>query len=234
MSRPTKSQDPRELPAYGLSEAAHYLRIPRATLRAWVMGRSYPKGSGLALARPLFHLPKPGQPVLSFLNLVEAHVLDAIRREHQVSLQRVRKALDLLLRHVPSRHPLADQQFATSGLDLFVERYGELINLSRDGQLAMREVLAAHLKRIDHDPSGVPIRLFPFTRNRELEEPLGVVIDPFVSFGRPVLHGTGIPTAVVAERYKAGESIDSLAVDYGRSRLEIEEAIRCELEVDAA
>jgi uncharacterized protein (DUF433 family) len=39
---------------------------------------------------------------------------------------------------------------------------------------------------------------------------------------------------VIAERYKAGESIDALADDYGRSRLEIEEAIRCELEVQAA
>jgi uncharacterized protein (DUF433 family) len=55
-----------------------------------------------------------------------------------------------------------------------------------------------------------------------------------VSFGRPVLAGTGIPTAVIAERYKAGESMDDLADDYGRRRLEIEEAIRCELSVEAA
>jgi uncharacterized protein (DUF433 family) len=49
-----------------------------------------------------------------------------------------------------------------------------------------------------------------------------------------VLAGTGIPTAIVAERYKAGESIDELAEDYGRSRKEIEEAIRCELWLEAA
>jgi uncharacterized protein (DUF433 family) len=46
--------------------------------------------------------------------------------------------------------------------------------------------------------------------------------------------GTGIPTAVVAERYKAGETIDELAQDYGYQRLGIEEAIRCELQVHAA
>lgn len=40
----------------------------------------------------------------------------------------------------------------------------------------------------------------------------------------------GIPTAIIAERYKAGESIDQLADDYGRERLDIEEAIRCKLE----
>jgi uncharacterized protein (DUF433 family) len=50
----------------------------------------------------------------------------------------------------------------------------------------------------------------------------------------PTLVGTEIPTAVVAERYKAGESIDELAGDYGRSRKEIEEVIRCELWLEAA
>jgi uncharacterized protein (DUF433 family) len=43
------------------------------------------------------------------------------------------------------------------------------------------------------------------------------------------LTSSGIATAVIAERYKAGESVDELADDYGRKRLEIEEAIRCEL-----
>ncbi|MEC4890474.1 MAG: hypothetical protein RI101_10480 [Nitrospira sp.] len=45
---------------------------------------------------------------------------------------------------------------------------------------------------------------------------------------------TGIPTDVIAKRYKAGESVDDLAVDHGRRRLEIEAAIRCELSVEAA
>jgi uncharacterized protein (DUF433 family) len=39
---------------------------------------------------------------------------------------------------------------------------------------------------------------------------------------------------MVAEHYKAGESIDELAEDYGRSRKEIKEAIRCELCLKAA
>jgi uncharacterized protein (DUF433 family) len=55
------------------------------------------------------------------------------------------------------------------------------------------------------------------------------LIDPYIAFGRPVLTGTGIPTAVIADRYKAGESIDELANDYEQDRFRIEEAIRCEL-----
>jgi uncharacterized protein (DUF433 family) len=46
--------------------------------------------------------------------------------------------------------------------------------------------------------------------------------------------GTGISTTVVAERFKAGEPMGALADDYGRSLLEIEEAIRCELPLEAA
>jgi uncharacterized protein (DUF433 family) len=59
-------------------------------------------------------------------------------------------------------------------------------------------------------------------------------MDPYVSFGRPTLVGTGIPTGIVAERYKAGDSIQELAHDYDLPSSSIEEAIRCELEMKAA
>ncbi len=174
-----KEADPRQLPTYTISEAAHYLRIPRSTLHAWVAGQAYRTTGGSRLFRPVITLPDRRLGLLSFINLVEAHVLDAIRREHEVPLQ-------------------------------------------------------AYLRRVEWDAAGVVARLYPFTRKRTPDEPKAVVIDPRISFGRPVLAGSGIPTAVIAERYKAGESIDELADDYGRERLAIEEAIRCELEETAA
>lgn len=228
------SYHPLETPAYSIPEAAHYLQIPRATLRSWVLGRFYPTGSGKKRFEPILELPTAGQPALSFVNLVEAHVLDAIRRQHQVPLKKVRRALRFLRERFDSKHPLADQVFETDGLDLFIQRYGQLIAISQEGQLAMRRLIEAHLRRIDRDPSGVPVRLYPFIRHRQPDEPRSVVIDPSIAFGRPLLVGTGIPTAVVASRYKAGESIQELATDYGHGRDEIEEAIRCELQEIAA
>ncbi len=227
-------EDPRELPSYSIRETAHYLRIPVATLRSWVMGRFYPTEQGERHFAPIIALPDPKKPLLSFVNLVETHVLDAIRREHNVPLHKVRTALRYIKRQFPSDHPLADQSFETDGSNLFIEKLGQLINVSQEGQLAMRELLDAHLRRIERDPSGLAVRLYLFTRRRTPHEPKVVVIDPMISFGKPVLAGTGIPTAVIAERYKAGESMDELAGDYGRERSEIEEAIRCELEVEAA
>ena len=229
-----EGRDSRYMPAYAVAEAAHYLRIPESTVRSWVLGRYYPTRAGQTFFRPLITLADKRRHLLSFINLVGIHVLDAIRRDHQISLKKVRRALDYLMKHFPSEHPLADQTFETDGLDLFIQFYGQLVNISQSGQLAIRNILEAHLKRIERDPRGIPLRLYPFTRKREPEEPRAVVIDPHVSFGRPILAGTGIPTAVIVERYKAGESIDDLADDYDRSRLEIEEAIRCELQVEAA
>ena len=114
---------------------------------------------------------------------------------------------------------------------MFIDKFGQLINVTQSGQIALRELLKAHLHRVEHDAA---VRLYPFTRKRDLRESKVVVIDPHISYGRPVLVGTGIPTAVVAERYKAGESIDELAEDYGRPPKDIEEAIRCELWLNAA
>ncbi|MGD0823204.1 MAG: DUF433 domain-containing protein [Terriglobales bacterium] len=226
--------DPRLLPAYAIAEAAHYLSIPRPTVRSWVAGRPYPTKAGKRFFRPVVIVPMLNPPVLSFLNLVEVHVLDAIRREHQIPLDKVRIAIDYLRNQIGSRHPLADHRFETDGLDLFVQEWGRLINVTRSGQMAMREVLQAHLQRIERDPSGLAIRLYPFTRKRQLDEPKLIAIDPRISFGKPVLSGTGIPTGILAERYKAGESMEQLARDYARPRLEIEEAIRCELQLEAA
>ncbi len=233
--------DPRLLPAYPLNDAARYLQIPPATLRSWVAGRTYPTAEGRRFFRPLIVPPDHPDHVLSlsFINLVEAHVLDAIRRTHGVALPKVRVALQFVQKELKTEHPLAEKSFETDGIDLFVLHYGQLINVSRDGQLAMQAVLEAYLDRIERDRSGVALRLYPFTRNRSAspgvsQEPKAVVIDPTISYGRPVLAGTGIPTAVLAERYKAGDSINALSQDYGLPTDEIEEAIRCELQTEAA
>ncbi len=232
--------DPRSLPAYPLGDAARYLQLPPATLRSWVAGRKYPTSKGERFFHPLIIAPESNARLtLSFINLVEAHVLDAIRRTHGVAVPKIRRAVEFVKRELGSDHPLAEKSFETDGVDLFLQEYGQLINVSRDGQLAMKNVLEAYLERIERDSRGIAVRLFPFTRNRPAssdvrQEPRSVVIDPRVSYGRPVLTGTGIPTSVLAERYKAGESIRELADDYARPANEIEEAIRCELQTEAA
>ncbi len=223
--RRTRTDDPRELPAYTISEAAHYLAVPAATIRYWSVGRDD--------YAPLIEVPAHAPTLLSFLNLTELHVLAAIRRKHEVKMPSVRKAIQYLADNaghaMDKRYPLLSRELETDGLDLFTEQYGQLINISQAGQTAMREIISAALHRIDRDPAGVPIKLYPFTRAAMDQTPAIVVIDPRLSAGRPVIAGTGLATQLIAERYKAGESISDLAHDYERGHEEIEEAIRCEL-----
>lgn len=229
-----RGRDVLDVAAYPLADAARYLDIPLGTLRYRVLGGAYPTHAGPKHAPPVVRCADAEEHLLSFRNLVEVHVLDALRREHRVSLPKVRTALAYLQKHYPSPHPLADPSLQTDSLDLFVEKYGTLVNVSKAGQTAMRAMLSAHLRRIDRDRLGAPVRLYQFTRKHDLEEPRVVMMDPRVQYGRPVLSDTGIPAAVIAERYKAGESIEELAADYHRERRDIEEAIRCELRLAAA
>jgi len=247
--------DFRNLPRYSITEASRYLLIPVGTLRSWIHGRSYPTVGGKRYFQPLINLPDMEVKQLSFINLVEAHVLRAIRKE--IRLDQVRTALNYIEQQFNVPHPLARIEFQTDGVDLFVNLVGYLVNESQPGQVEMQKVIEnlrdlppSHwyqrsnsqlkmqtvlenlLRRIEWDENGVAIKLFPFIRSTESlteESPKSLVIDPRISFGRPVLVGTEIPTAMLAQRYKAGESIDELAKDYDFDRLQVEEAIRCEL-----
>ena len=223
-------RDPRDVGAHGIAEGAHYLSLPAPTLRTWVRGRTYPRAAGTQFSEPLIQLPDPDEALLSFTNLVEAHVLAAIRRRHGVAMQKVRPALSFLEAKLRLPHPLAHQQLLTDGVSLFIERFGQLLNLSKSGQLAVKELLKAHLRRIEHDTTGLALRLYPFSRGeRDLQPPKLVVMDPRVAFGRPVVAGTAVRTEVIASRLKAGESVEELAKDYGLGVPKIEAAIRYEL-----
>ena len=221
--------DPRSFPSYTISEVAHYLAVPAATIRYWSAGRDG--------YDPLIEAPGRTPILLSFLNLTELHVLAAIRHKHKVKMPSIRRAIDYLAEHgdtdVDKRHPLISRALETDGLDLFIREYGQLINISKSGQIALREIISGALHRIKRDPAGIPIRLFPYTRSAIEETPAKITIDPAISAGRPVLAGTGLTTEFIAERYKEGESILELAQDYERAEVDIEEAIRCELKTAA-
>ena len=221
-----------ERPAYSISDAARYVLVPAATLRSWVAGRFYPtQAEERKLFEPVIRTPEAKSPwLLSFRNLAEAHVLATLRRHHHVKLVTIRLAVRYMERRFKDHHPLINPGMRTNGIDLFLEQAGVLEGVSREGQLGIREVLEASLERLDWGVSGSVLRLFPFTRlgEREFHGPRVVVIDPRISFGKPVIVGTRIPTRAVFDRWTAGDSVEDLAKDFERPSLEIEEAIRCE------
>jgi uncharacterized protein (DUF433 family) len=223
-------RDPRQIPTYGIHESAHLLKIPAVTLKSWTSGRNYPTQSGTKRFQPLIAKPDPDLSLLSFVNLVEAHVLDAIRYKHKIPLKNVRNAIHHLRERYNSEHPLAEYSFQQDGVDLFVEMADQILNVSKQGQIAMREIVSAYLRRITRNPQGAAIALYPYLERhpQHVEEAKLVLIDPRISFGKPILVGVGVPTSVVADRFDAGETPAQLADDYGCEEAEIQKAIQYE------
>lgn len=217
-------KDIRSQPAYTLAEASRYLKVAPTTLRSWVIGRPYPKGKGTAHSRPLIEPAGKSPPILSFWNLIEAHVLRSLRTDHGVKMDALRRAIDYAQRTLGIQHLLLSPDLQTGAGKLLLDRYGELIELSASGQVAMRRLFKDHLARVEWDKSQFPIRLYPATTGERLNTPRTIAIDPNLAFGRPILIERGITTGAITGRLDAGESAEDVAEDYGLSIDEVEEA----------
>ncbi len=219
---------------YATWEASRYLRIPLRTVQNWCFGFASYGG------RPLVSVADPARHLLSFWNIAELHVLDALRRYHQISPAKLRRLISYVEKTFHTPHPLINEEMFSIGGSVLVEKAGKLINATHEGQIEMRQVIEAHLKRIEQDVDGLAVRLYPFIGKKPTpatnfrDEPRIISIDPRIRFGRPVIAGTSIPTLEIAERFRAGDTVADLADEYGRPATEIEQAIRCELTLDSA
>ena len=152
--------------------------------------------------------------------IISATVLRSTR-EVNISIPKIRDAIDYIKNEFPSPHPLITEQFWHNGVDLFVERLGgdQIITVSRHGQLGLKTILNQYLQRIGRDALGLPICVFPM----RYEE---IAIDLNVSSGRPTLKGTGILASMVCSLAQSGEDIEDLAKDYKVTHSAIKEAVK--------
>lgn len=210
--------DVREHPRYSVNEAASYLDIPSSTLHSWIRDDG-PKH------RPLIYAVDPKQSLLSFYNLVEAHILVSTRRR-KIPMPKVRIAVEYMHEKIGGKHPLATHKFATSGKSIFVEQLeGLTVDATRFGQPALGDILDKYLRGIRR--AGIdkmPIEIRPLTLGTLKLSP--VVINPFLSSGSPVIKGTGIVASTVWKRAKGGESLRDLADDYDLKLSEIQTVIK--------
>lgn len=225
--------DPREVPVYTMAEAARYLDLASATVSSWVKGRWYRAGGVRHRSDPLIEIADAGSSLLSFNNLVEAHVLKALRRRHAVPMRGVRIALDYARsKHGIERlflsdelrtveHKQGDDEARSAGA-LFLDKLGEVEEISEGGQLVIRSALTRHLARVERDEAGWPIRLFPFLSH---SPDRAILIDPRVSFGRPVLFKRGIRVSTLVDRIEADEDVEAIANDYGLDPSDVIQAL---------
>jgi uncharacterized protein (DUF433 family) len=244
-----QGRDPRELPLYGPRDAAACLNIPEKTILNWLTGHEKFK--------PVLTV-EPGQRQLSFYNLCEAFVLNELRRRSRYSLQALRLMdVELRTEYPQFKYPLADldvsvlanrmqerdEVLSPSGKIYLKRQKGHprpelftqtdttpLISISDRGRrLVLPDVIAIFLHRVDKTPIDGIVRLYPFiTKDHHPEAPKSIVLDARVAFGKPVIAGTGIPTAAVYQLFNAGDQIQEIADEYSRDTSEIEAAIRYE------
>jgi uncharacterized protein (DUF433 family) len=212
-----------DMPNYSPIEATRYFHIPTSTLAYWTEEPNQ-----------IVILASRAPRLLSFKNLVELYVLEGLRKIHGVHTSRIRRAVDFLLETEKSRHPLADYDIRTAGRDIVFFKKGKpLVNASLWGQYEMEEIVGRYLRRVERDPHGVALRIFPYTRRQQLtnreQPPQTVEINPAVCFGLPVLKDSRLTTGFLASRFRGGDSIPSIANSYGRPLAEIKEAIEWEL-----
>lgn len=215
-------RDPRVLPLYPQREAARHIGVPAATLRLWTQ-----EGPG---GPPLLLLDDPSGR-LSFYNLVEAYIIKQIRTVGDVSMPALRRAA-AAARTLDLGRMLLSQRLRWGG-DVFWEGLEDdtLVNLSRAGQIAMRDLVEASLNRIEWDEqTRLPVWLSPAIRGLDASRAI-VRLDPAVRFGQPSV--AGVPTRLLAKRVNAGEALREVAEDYAMSVEDLTAALVYE-EVGAA
>lgn len=196
-------------PRYSTFEVARYVGVPESTLRFWVVGRPYPKRTGgRGFSGPLINGPDNSDH-LSFVNLVEAHILQCIKFDHDIGPKEVRKTLDYLSQELNSDHPLIEYEFTTHGSALLVRELEKLLSASSWGQYNFPEILEDKLEDVEWR-DGKLFRLFPRSKDTKRL----IVMNPSLSSGRPVVSGSGVLASVIWRRHQGGESIETLARDY--------------------
>jgi len=199
-------------PLYPVAEAARYIRLNPNTLRYWLK---------------VLELKTPHPKFLSFNNLIEAYVIKALQQEHNIRLNAVKQAIQYASKKLNIPRILLHRELKFTGGDLFIEFYGDLINLSRSGQLGIKGVLEQYLERIDWE-NNLPIRLYPYIMDIQKY----IALDPKIRFGRPIIKSKGIETAIIRERIDAGEDEAFIANDYDISIKEVSIALAYEMALE--
>jgi uncharacterized protein (DUF433 family) len=199
--------------------------MAESTLRAWTLGQ--------AGFERLLSIPRDLRGIyeLSFYNLIEIYVLAQLRKTHGMTMPKVRRCIEVLSNDLQTQHPIIDAEFVMLGSRLYAERGPRVVNLTRpEGQYLLADAVRDLLTRVDKGPMGYE-RFYPKLPNKQglvTDRYKPIVVDPEVTFGRPRLAGTGIPTEVIADRYRGGDSMRFIAEDMYISVTKVRQALEFE------
>jgi len=210
---------------YSYSECARFLGISRQRVSGWYRG--WPKGSDRLIQSEYDGLFE--HPTISFLDFVDASVALTLTARHGVSIQMIRKLRRKLAEVLDTTHPFARKDFfilptrrpiVFSG-DARTEGDYELIEVLEQ-QHAFPELMLPFLSRVEYDEVTRYAQVFPLLGS--------VVLDPRRKYGKPIVRGTGMPTAILYECFRETQSEDEVADWYNVTAEDVLEAVRFETE----
>lgn len=173
------------------AEVALFAKLHPSTVQRWFfsnhMGKAVMTPSG------------PDEKTLSFLDLVQALAVRAIRREKNVPLPKIRQAVQIAERDYGLSHIFArPHQTALFMGDIFVYPEGQDSPVQLTGklphQLAIRKLVEPYQRDLAFSESGLA-RLFTAFRFADQS----VVIDPAVRFGEPYVTSCGYSARTLYE-----------------------------------
>jgi uncharacterized protein (DUF433 family) len=156
-------------------------------------------------------------------------------RHGGVSLQHIRRAVEIMEKEIGLQHALASKRLYTDGAVILYdyaeakqdEQLGGLTEVvSR--QRVFSAVIEQYLKRIEYGGDGWAIRLVSPATARPV-----VVADPERSFGQPIFMHGGVRVEDVLDRWRAGETLAEVADDFGVPSEDVEDILRVTLPVAA-
>lgn len=243
-------QNPYEVPLYTPWDVARYLRVPIWSIaaltgqnRPWLDPEFFFHHSWRAIPHPLLlddDLVSPSDGPddrirISFRRFAELFVRAGVLQAFiEWPIPRSAQGEPWIDLHRSISRGLEDTQrdpvpFDDSSVEERVRKLAEPFSARLDDrQVALiQKHLTIRLERVEVK-AGVPVRVYPLSREPADLSTRIIVLDPAIRFGRPTLVGRGLPTDSLFERYQAGDSIADLVADYDITPAEAEEAIRYE------
>jgi uncharacterized protein (DUF433 family) len=210
---------------YTVTDAAELIGVAPQKIRGWIDGWPNTEAAPV-LENDLGWME--GRLAFSFANLMEIRFL-AFFSNAGVRVREIRAIMDEVRVELKRPHPFATNVvFKTDGRKIVAEiahRNGisDLLDL-RSRNFEMGVIVYDTLKEgVIYDPRGFAKAWFP----RRAIAP-NVIVHPKLSFGRPILKDSGIPTGTLAQAVRAEGSIAAAADLFEISARRVREAVTFE------
>ena len=146
---------------------------------------------------------------VSFLDLIDVLVASQFRDQYKVTMRIVRNAYNVLKEEL-GKHPFCHSDLFTDGKRIFSLAASRI----DEGEKLLSDVIShqqffLHIREmLSHIDYGEISKIAERWRIAQ-----GVVIDPAISMGKPIIENTGITTFVVANQYWANKRDTALVAD---------------------